>query len=416
MGKENILPEITGPDVKRAFAFTDEVVEGYPGHLAGTESCHRVGRRVKQEFEKFCDDGSVKAEEFVIHPWSFLKYIPGLVVVYFICAVLLYFQYPWIAFAGLAVSLFVFIGQFLFYWHLLDPFFPARKGFNISGSIEPEGEVRQQVIVSAHHDAAYAFQILARLPKLYTPLLAGGVSLLVIALLVSLVAAVLSLFGIVLPQWIAIVLMICGVFEIPFLFFTTSEVVPGAGDNMIAVAIAAETGRLFGEAKRRGANPLKHTRIILASFDAEECGLRGARAYVRAHREDLMKTKTYVFNMDTLYQLKELGFLDCDLNSTVKLSHEMARQCVDIAASLGYKAAISRMSPGGGSTDAAAFGEAGIEAINLAAMSFNIKDYEKGFVYHTPNDVSKYIEPAVVEATLKIAREYILKTDAAKAL
>jgi Zn-dependent M28 family amino/carboxypeptidase len=161
---------------------------------------------------------------------------------------------------------------------------------------------------------------------------------------------------------------------------------------------------------------LKHTRIILASFDAEEAGLRGARAYVRAHREEMLKTKTYVFNMDTLYQLKELGFLDCDLNSTVKLSHEMAQQCVDIAASLGYKAVISRMSPGGGSTDAAAFGEAGIEAINLAAMSFNIKDYEKGFVYHTPNDVSKYIEPAVVEAALKIARVYILKMDAAKAL
>ncbi|MGD0854305.1 MAG: hypothetical protein ABSA18_00680 [Dehalococcoidia bacterium] len=135
MGKENILPEITEPDVRRAFAFTDEVVEGYPAHLAGTESCRRTGQRVKQEFENFCDDGSVKAEEFVIHPWSFLKYIPGMVVVYFICAVLLYFQYPWIAFAGLAVTLFVFIGQFLFYWHLLDPFFPARKGFNISGSI-----------------------------------------------------------------------------------------------------------------------------------------------------------------------------------------------------------------------------------------------------------------------------------------
>ena len=415
MGNENLLPEITEMDVRRTFTFTDEVVEGYPGHLAGTESCRRVGQRVKQEFEKFCDAGSVKAEEFVIHPWSFLKYIPGMVVMYFICAVLLYFQYPWIAFAGLAVCLFVFIGQFVFYWHLLDPLFPARKGFNVSGSIEPEGEVKQQVIVSAHHDAAYAFQILTRFPKLYTPLMAGGVLLLVIGLLVSLVAAVLSLFGIVLPQWIAIALMICGVFEIPFLFFTTSEVVPGAGDNMIAVAIAVETGRLLGEAKRRG-NPLKHTRIILASFDAEEAGLRGARAYVRAHREELLKTKTFVFNMDTLYNLKELNFLDYDLNSTVKLSHEMAQQCVDIAGSLGYQAVIGRMSPGGGSTDAAAFGEAGIEVTNLAAMSFNIKDYEKGFVYHTPNDVSKYIEPAVVEAALKIARAYILKMDAAKAL
>jgi len=266
--------------------------------------------------------------------------------------------------------------------------------------------------VSAHHDAAYAFQILTHLPKLYTPLMACGVLLLVIALFVSLAAAVLSIFSVALPQWVAVVLMIGGVFEIPFLFFTTSQVVSGAGDNMIAVAIAAETGRLFGEAKHKGTGALKHTRLLLASFDAEECGLRGARAYVRAHRKELLNIKTYVFNMDTLYHLKELNFLDYDLNSTVKLLHEMAQQCVDTAVSLGYKAVVSRMSPGGGSTDAAAFGEAGIEATNLAAMSFNIKDYEKDFVYHTPNDLSRYIEPAVVEASLKIVRQYILDKDA----
>lgn len=410
MGRE-ALPPVGEADVKRAFALTDEVVEGYPGRLAGTESCRRAGERIRQELEQFCDRGSVRSEEFTVHPWSFLKYIPGLVVVYFACAVLLYFQYPWIALAGLALSLFAFIGQFVFYWHLLDPFFPARRAFNIWGSIEPEGEVKQQVIVSAHHDAAYAFQILTHLPKLYAPLMGLGVLLLVIALLVALAASIMSLFGIALPQWVAIVLLVAGVFELPFLFFTTSQVVPGAGDNMICVAVAAGIGRIFGEAKQRGSNPLRHTRLIIASFDAEEAGLRGARAFIREHREELLKTKTYVFNMDTFYQLKAMCFLDRDLNSTVKLSHAMAQQCVDIAGSLGYSAVIAAMSPGGGATDAAAFGEAGIETTNMAAMSFNIKDYQNGFVYHTPNDVSKYIEPEIVEAALKIIRQYLLDKD-----
>jgi hypothetical protein len=242
--------------------------------------------------------------------------------------------------------------------------------------------------------------------------MALGVLLLVVALLVALAAAILSLFGIALPQWVAVALLIGGIFELPFLVFTTSQVVPGAGDNMIAVAVAAETGRLFGDAKRKGDNPLKHTRLILASFDAEEAGLRGARAYVKAHREELQKTRTFVFNMDTFYHLKAMGFLDRDLNSTVKLSHSMAQQCVDIAGSLGYKAVVTQMSPGGGATDAAAFGEANIEATNMAAMSFDIRDYEQGFVYHTPSDLSKYIEPAVVEAALKIVRQYVLDKDA----
>ncbi|MHB8084449.1 MAG: M28 family peptidase [Dehalococcoidia bacterium] len=411
MGTKENLRTVNEDDVKQAFAFTDEVVVNYPRRITGGEPCIKAGRRVKEEFEKICDKGSVKVEEFVIHPWSFLKYIPGMVVVYFICAALLYFGYYWVAFAGLALSLFVFIGQFVFYWPLLDPFFPARKAFNISGSIEPEGEVRQQIIISAHHDAAYVFQMLEHIPKLYAPVMMCGVLFLLAAFIISLVASLVSLFGLQLPQWIAVILLVGGIFQLPLLFFTTSQVVPGAGDNMIAVAIAAATGRIFGEAKAGGNNPLTHTRLILASFDAEECGIRGARAYIKAHREELLKTKTYVFNIDTIYHVKALNFMDADLNSTVKLSHEMAQQCVDIAGSLGYKAVVSRMSPGGGSTDAAAFGEAAIAATNLSAMSFNIKDYEQGFVYHTSRDLSKYIEPQAVEASLKIVRQYILEKD-----
>ena len=184
---------------------------------------------------------------------------------------------------------------------------------------------------------------------------------------------------------------------------------------MISVAIAAEIAGIFGGPKKAGHNPLQHTRLIFASFDAEEAGLRGARAYINRHRQKLLQTKTYVLNMDTIYKVKYITFLDKDLNASVKLSHQMAQDCVDIAKSLGYNAGISVMSFGGGSTDAAAFGQAGVEATNIAGMSFDIKDYGEGWVYHTPNDVSKQIEPGAVEAVLKIVREYILRKDASAA-
>jgi len=408
------IPQIGAGQVKRAFVFTDEVVENFPGRVAGSEAVHKAGLRISEEFAKYCDAGTVKVERFDIHPWSFLKYIPGLVVLYFACVALLLFApaLAWVAFAGLALGLFVFYGQFVRYWHLLDPFFPRKDAYNVYGSIEPSGEVKQQVVVSAHHDAAYVFHLLHRVPKYYALLINGGILFLVLGFLVSLVATVLLIFNILLPQWAAIALMVGGIFVLPLAFFTTGQVVPGAGDNMIAVAIASEIGGLFGNIKKSGGNALKHTRLIIASFDAEEAGLRGARAFIREHREELLKTKTYVLNLDTLYKLKALSFLDKDLNSTVKLSHQLAQDCVDIAKDLGYPAIIGAMSFGGGSTDAAAFGEAGIEATNLAAMSFDLKDYDRGWVYHTPNDVSKHIEPEAVEAALKIIREYILKKDA----
>ncbi len=407
-----IVPDIGPHQVKDAFAFTDEIVEGYPGRLAGSEACHEAAERIKAEFERFCDAGTVKAEQCDIHPQSLVKFVPGLVVLYYACILLLYFvpSLAWVSFAGLALGLFAYYGQAVRQWHLLDPFFPRKNGYNVYGSIEPSGEVKQQVIVSGHHDAAYVFHIRERLPKLYAPLRTIGSLVLAIAVLVSLAATILLCFGITLPQWVALVLLILGIFMLPFLFLTTNAASPAAGDDMMAVAIAAGIGKLFGDARRTGSSPLRHTRLILLSFDAEECGLRGSQAWVKQHIAELRATKTFAFNMDPIYKLKYLEFYDADLSGKVKLSREMAQECVDIAAALGYKAYIAPPRKGS-ATDASSYGAAGIEAIDLHGMSSK-ESVLAGWVYHTRNDVSKHVEPELVEAALKIIREYILRKDA----
>jgi hypothetical protein len=403
--------EINETHVRRVFAFTDQVVEQYPNRLAGTEACRDAANRIKQEFIKNCDPGSVQVEEFTVHPKSFLKYIPGLVVLYIICSILLYFQFPLPALIGYSLAIFVFYSQFVRYWEVSDSLFPKTTGYNVFGTIEPEGEVRQQVIVSAHHDAAYVFQLIARVPKYYARFITGGILFLVLGFLVSLVGTILAIFHISLPGWIPLVLIAGSLLLLPLAFFTSGQVSPAAGDNMIAVAIANETAKLFHDAKKVGTNPLRHTRLMVASFDAEEAGLRGARAFCQKHREELLRVKTYVLNIDTLYKVKDLSFLEKDLNASVKLSHEMAQDCVDIAKSLGYPAKISIMPFGAGSTDAAEFGKMRVEATTLVGISFDISQFREGLVYHTPNDLSKYIEPAMVEAALKIAQDYVLKKD-----
>lgn len=407
--------EISEPHAQRIFDFTDEVVERYPNRLAGTEACHNAANRIKEEFIKNCDPDSVQVEHFTVHPKSFLKYIPGLVALYFIGSILLYLQFPLPAFLGYALAIFVFYSQFVRYWEIFDPLFPKATGYNVFGSIEPEGEVRQQVVVSAHHDAAYVFQLVAHAPKYYAKLINAGMLFLLLGLLVSLIGTILTLFHIPAPgwaqPWVPVALIAGGVFLLPLAFFTTGEVSPAAGDDMIAVAVANETAKLFHDAKQAGMNPLRHTRLIVASFDAEEAGLRGARAFCKKHGKEFLHAKLYVFNIDTLYKVEDLCFLDKDLNASVRLSHEMAQDCVDTAKSLGYPAKITGMPFGAGSTDAAEFGKLGVEAINMAGVSFDISKFSEGLVYHTRNDVTKYIELELVEAALKIVRDYILKKD-----
>jgi len=407
--------DINESHLQHVFDFTDEIVEQYPGRLAGTEACRDAANRIEKEFAKNCDPDSVKMEDFTVHPKSFLKYIPGLVILYIICSILLYLQFPLPAFIGYSLGIFVFYSQFVRYWEIFDPLFPKASGHNVFGSIEPEGEVKQQVIISAHHDAAYVFQLIARTPKYYAKFINGGILFLVLGFLVSLIGTILTIFHIPTPEWahpwVPLILVAGSVFLLPLAFFTTREVSPAAGDNMIAVAIANETAKLFHDAKQAGTNPLQHTRLMVASFDAEEAGLRGSRAFCKKHSGELLRTKTYILNIDTLYKIRDLNFLDNDLNTSVRLSHEMAQDCVDIAKSLGYPAKISGMPFGGGSTDAAEFAKIGVEATNMAGISFDISKFGEGLVYHTPNDLTKHIEPEMVEAALKIARDYMFRKD-----
>ena len=75
-------------------------------------------------------------------------------------------------------------------------------------------------------------------------------------------------------------------------FFASKKGTPGAGDNMIASQMAITIGRYFKD------HPLSHTRIVMASFDAEEEGLRGARAFAKLHRQEFQQLPTTLLNVD----------------------------------------------------------------------------------------------------------------------
>jgi len=402
-----MLIEITKDNVKNALAFTDEITKTFPSRLVGTPDCDNAGIRIEEEFKKNCDPRTVKRKSFSLNPRSFLKYFRPAIGMYGAALSAIYLKRPGVALGILGSVLSVFVSQFMFYKKIFDPLFPKATGYNVYGSVEPEGEVKQQIILSGHHDSAYVFHYLEFNPRIY-PLF------IIVPLVFFLLAIVFSVFMAVTkrnPAWIKKVLTAGMAGVMPLWWFTTDKVSPGAGDNMIAVAVANEATKIFADLKKQGKNPLKHTRIICLSVDGEESGLRGAMAFVKDNLDDLKKTKTYVFNMDTFYTADKLVFFDNDLNLTVDLSREMANECKEIATSLGYKATVSKMPWGGGSTDAAAFGQKGIEATNLIAMELDPWKFEGDMVYHTSKDKTEYIEPRVVEQALNVIKEYILKKD-----
>ncbi len=398
----NVLKE----NISNTLNFTAEIVNNYPNRLVGTKSCDDAAKRIAEEFEKSCDEGTVKIESFTCHPKSFLKYIRPAVGIYGISTLATIFNKPFTALAGYSIPMAMFTSQFVFYKEYFDKLFPKETGYNVWGSLEPEGEVKQQVIICGHHDAPYVFHLMHKSPKYYPLFIVAGV----VPLVLGVIFSVYSLISGKNPKWIKGLLAAGTAGVLPLWNFTTDEIAPGAGDNMIASSMANETLKMFAEQKKKG-NALKNTRVICLSVDAEESGLRGSRAFAKKHLKELEEVKTYALCIDTVYNADKLIFFDNDLNMTVDLSHEMAQELTDIATGHGYGAKVDHMPWGGGSTDAAAFGEVGIDASALLAFELDVKNLQDDLVYHTPNDTVDAIEPRVVEQCLTVIKDYIIKKD-----
>jgi aminopeptidase YwaD len=401
---------ITGKHAAEALDFTRKIINECGPRLAGTDACRRSGDIIRKEMDGYCDRTGI--EEFDVHPLAMLGFIRASAVSFIISSVFLFFGYVIPAALGYTFGIVISVCQFVFYLQVFDRFYEKKKGYNVYGVIEPAAEARQQIIVSGHHDSAYVFNYFAKFPKLYR-----------IRLILGLIPINASFFLV----WIWVIMkyafdaipafsdifrygaLASFLFVVPLCFFLRKKGTPGAGDNMIATAMALKIAEIFGRAGKNGRAVLKHTRLVILSFDAEETGLRGARAYARKHRAELQAIPAYLFNMDSIYDVDKIKFLVSDINGTVKLSRNMAARCVEIAKRQGYSARLMGMPFGGGGTDAAELAKVGVEATTLIAMPVSIERDE--VVYHTMRDTVDHVHPDAVEAILKILHTYIIEMD-----
>ena len=192
---------------------------------------------------------------------------------------------------------------------------------------------------------------------------------------------------------------------LPYYFFITSEVSPGVGDNLIAVAILLQLAGVFNKSE----NTLQHTELVFLITDAEESGLRGARAFVKEHYNTLTATPHYNYNMDSLFSENHLIFLTSDINNTVKLSKNLAEKGIQVAENLGYTAEKMNIPFGGGATDAGEFAKVGVPTTSLIAMDTTFKSGSNP--YHTRFDHIENINPEVVLACLQIAHGFACDID-----
>jgi len=383
----------------------DKVMTGIGPRESCSEEERELGRLFAGEIEPACE--RVETENFTCSPTAFLGFFPYLVLMY-LAGVVLYFFLPPVSLALAFIGGTVLVFEVVRYKELIDPFYPKREGENIAGFVKPQQEATRRVYVSAHFDSAYEFKIWLWFKNLSAPLMGIGFLSVVLLFGFSLartiaepvgppVATAFKILGYILISLSPVVTL--------FAFFHTSDVVPGAMDNMAGVAVVAGLGKYLEDARASGEFYPENTEVVLLGLSSEEAGLRGAKRYAARHREECVDLPSYAIFLDGIYDERHFTVFRKEIWPGAKMDPYLVGLAREAAEENGFEIEVGILPLG--ATDASAFALAGIPAVSMSLWD-NTRLVPH---YHTRHDTIEHIRPQSLRAALQTVIDMLRHID-----
>jgi hypothetical protein len=373
--------------------YIDDIITRFGGRYFGSNEEKQAQYYTADILRRYCD--KVDVEEFQSALESHFQSLKGFCTVYVIVLFLLKYDVRIAAVVGIVNTVF-FLGHFVTYRHWLDFLFPDKPSWNVIGDIEPTGDVHTTLIVAGHIDSVKEFKWWYRFKQRGAEMtIAAGFLMTLLG-----VYAVLSLF--IHAGWWSYgwwLFVVTAPVQLVFFDMHGDHVVHGASDNLTGVALAVEMAKVFSKEK------LKHTRLRVISFGAEEACLRGSWAYSRDHKEQLLREKAFLFNLDTIKDLEHLTIGTSETNTLVWYKKEHIKLVED--AFIAANVPVKKLPLMVGASDASAFHINGIPAICIIGMDSGSLDP----TYHTRLDVIENIHPEALEAMKRVTIQFIRTWD-----
>ncbi|MBQ5480771.1 MAG: M20/M25/M40 family metallo-hydrolase [Clostridia bacterium] len=362
----------------------------------------------------------VDTEPFEVHRQAFMGFIPFTVI----CGVASVFvNWYWSPIAAFILCVLAFIPlffEFLRYDEFNDFLFPKQTSHNTYAVIPPAGEAKQRIVMVSHSDSQYEWTLnwyfgqikgigdkgglVAKL-AVEVPAVVGLVIQTIFALVCIIVGKGAPAGVLNNPRWFFVALFIVSIVFIPlelsFIFFQShTKSVPGASDNLSGCAVNLETVKAMQDAGVE----LAQTEIVAVFSGSEEVGLRGAKAFAKAHKEEYEDMPTIVVALDTFRDLEDMAIYDRDLSGTLRHDWQVKNLLKNAALNCDRDHPFESIYVGG--SDAAAFTRQGYKATTLAAMNPDPPVY-----YHTRGDTVDNMRPECIAVGIDIMVEAICMYD-----
>jgi hypothetical protein len=387
------------------YSLVRRVVDDIGPRPSCSEQERSLGRFLAEEWGAVCD--RVDRETFTCSPSAFLGFIPFSAVLY-IAAVIAYWFLPPVSFALAAIGFSMLFFEFLRYREFIDFLFPRRQGENIVGVVRPGREARQRVVVGAHMDSAYEFNLFYYLGNAAIAAMAIAMFAVLILLGSSLAKTVAYAFG----SGDGAVFTVLGILSIAlapivalFLFFHTYRAVPGAADDMAGIAVVCGLGKYLREAKDSGEWFPENTEVVLLATSSEEAGLRGSKRYVERHLDEMKATPAYGLFLEVIYDERFLKIASREICTGARHDRGLIRLAEQVAGRHGWALDV-KLIPFGG-TDASPFSLKGIPSVCVLCQDISRLVPN----YHTRNDTYDHIRPQSLSVSLQLVLEMLKEID-----
>ena len=385
------------------YGLVDDVMKTIGARGSCSEEERRLGRRFASEIEGAC--GKVETEKFTCSPNAFVGFFPLLVLAY-LCGVVLYFFLPPLSCViALAAAVVLFL-ETVRYKEFIDTAYPKKEGENVAGFIEPRGEAKKRVYVSAHFDSAYEFKIWYWFKNASSVVMGLGFLAVVLMFAFGLASSIAKPVG---PPD-STTFMVLGYILVGFspvvaifFFFHTKDLVGGAMDDLTGIAVLAGLARYLGDAKDAGEFYPQNTEVVLLGLSSEEAGLRGAKRFATAHKDDALPA-CGIF-LDGIYDEEFFTVFEKELWPGAVMDPELVSIAREAARDMGAELEVGNLPLG--ATDASAFALAGIPAVSICLSE------TKRLVphYHTRLDTIDNIKPHSLAVALQSMIEMLRLID-----
>ena len=283
---------------------------------AGSESEKKAQEYIVEQMKTCADEVSI--EPFKLAPDAFMAWVRMDGILLLIAVLFAMLKIPVVSMILTAIALAFCIGEFLLYKPFYDFLFPKKTSHNVIGVKKATGELKQRIIFSGHVDSSYEWRYtyLGGAPMLYA---CGATA--VVSLFLVLIVSALNTFGVLeegttiynIFFWAQLIGIPGGILAI--LFVNNRLCVEGANDNLTGTFGSIAILKYLKD----NDISFEHTEVIAMAAGSEESGLRGSKAYMKAHGEELKDVPTVFIGLETFRDYEDIAIYQRDMTGTVKM-------------------------------------------------------------------------------------------------